>query len=304
MMGVDEKVAAFDKAIGLTTEDTFTNTPLPGGIPSEEITGRLGEIEKGNAPEPPKLNGSQGATETAEELKGIESDLNLPYKTQDDTDYKAKLKEEYGIEADVANRTEYEKQAFQIYHRQEYLSQYDIAGAQAIIDGKIAKDTVLQSVVERDLKASKVFSNRLYEEQMSELVKEGQLTPEGEKRYSEIVEEQKSLLDKTLKAADKYAEGKLKEFDTHDAALEAALKVFKPMGIEMSDEWRGHIEDVIRGGQLSDFINNAKTHEEYVEREMWMALAASPKARADLFKSIFEKGIKHGVAQKATRLFN
>lgn len=293
-------VEAFDKLIGFTEEKT--DDLGKGGSTSTDVLDKLGDISKNGNPEPPKLTETN---ELSADLKGIESDLALPYKKDDTTDYKGLLKEKFGIESaeETVSRSEFERQAGLNYYEEEYLRQVPLEQVNALIEGKLPKDEIVRQTVEADLRKNRMFTAKRMDEQIAEYIQEGQLTAEGQKFYDGIVNEHKEAIKTWKTQAKQYAENQVNEQQTLDTLRSAQAKAFRPMDMEMPEEWTGLLIDTITGGELHEFITGAKTNEEMAQRELWMALAASPKARADLFKAIYEKGAAYGENVVAKKKF-
>ncbi len=299
---MEKEISDFNKMIGFDDESPSSSLNDPGAI-NPEVISQLEGIAGSANPEPPKIK-SDNSNES-DDLKNLEADLALPYAKEDNTDYGNLFKSTFGEENPaIKTRSDYEIEASKIYYRDEFIKQYDLTMVNEAIEGKIAKDEIIKQVTENNLRSQKLFTQRLYDEQMAQYINEGTLTADGEKRYNEIVEELKKYKSQIEKGAEEFADSKVKEISNQNTTRIEAAKAFNPFGLPMSEEWKSHIADVVTGGDLYRYINEPKDEKEAVDREMWLAIMASPKARADLFKAIYERGVKHGVAKKAKSVFS
>lgn len=294
-----DALSSWDQELGLGEDSA--ELKLESGM-SSDVVAKVGEIAKNASPEPPKVGGNDKTL--PEDLKVLETELELPYKKEDTTDYKKLFEDNFGeSQTEINGREDYEQQATLIYYEDQYLKQFNLEAANALIEGKIEKDKVVRSMVEANLKTAGIFSQRLFDEQITELISEGQLTAEGDAKYNEIIEKQKQAVENWKKEAKGHAKAQWDELKKINQLRTEKATSFKPLGLEMPQEWGEHLTGFITGGGLHDFITNPNSDEDTVERELWMAIVASPKARSEFFKKIYEKGVNYGLTQKAKKVF-
>lgn len=295
----------WDRELGIGVDDSLTFDDR--GEVSSDTKNKIDELAGSANPAPPKIGAAAKAEELPEDLSELKEATKLDWGKpgEDTTNYGELLKTKYGIEQDgEVTKEDFESQVNALYFEDEYLKQFNLAAVQEVIDGKVPKDTLIKSAIESNLRSAKIFTPRLFDEQLGEYINEGQITPEGEKLYNEIIEGHKTTLEKWKSDAKKHAENQVKDIaDLNKVRQEMAMS-YKPFGIEMPEEWKQHVQHFIRSGELYNFLNGADTKEEHAKRELAMAIAASPKALAELLNKVFEKGVKHGVATKAKSLFS
>lgn len=217
----------------------------------------------------------------------------------DRTDYSAEALRKFGPEYSHLNTRD------QIYDQTLYNKQYKDALASNseyqtyddIVQGRADVVSVIGDILADKLRQNFEFTQEKFEERLSIYVQDGQLTQEGRSLADKLKRDAVNLKGQIESEAKTKATQKVSEYSQYRTVVDDQIKNFKPFGIDLPEEMRSHIREIITSGKSKQV---PQTTEEKAQREILEAILSDKKAGFEFIRMIDARGIEHGT-QKAAK---
>jgi len=236
-------------------------------------------------------------------LKPHEEILNKKFEFDgdDDTDYTSLAIEEFGTNFSyiktrdafydqmvMAQTIDQQLSGNESYHKiVEYL---ETPGNET----QLLRDAILEG-----LQTQMTYTPKNYQDQLDQYFEEGEMNEEGKRKVAQIKKALVATRSRIEAEASTNASRTVANYKEYRNTVEDEIKNFNPFGIELSEDLRRHIGEVVRAGKHNQ-VDPKSPAKSRAQREILQALFTSEKAALEFINIIAQKGIEHG-SQKILR---
>lgn len=242
--------------------------------------------------------------ELPEYFKPFEEVLKESFlKPEDDKDFSHEAIAKFGPEfAHLKSRDQIYDQTLYRQNYAQAINKYpDYQEYVDVVAGRTDLGDVLKKVIQANMEAQFDYSEEKFAARLEQYFDEtGALTPAGKRATEQIKIKSIQTKDQIEAEAKSFATSKAGEYSQYRNVFETKLKTFNPFGIELSDDLRGHIKELIVSGKAQQA---PKTPEEKAEREMITAIFSNPKSAAAFLQAADKRAFERGKQVGAKSLF-
>lgn len=251
------------------------------------------------------------ALPTPDYFKDFEETLNKPYEfeQEDATDWKSEAVKRFGSDyADLDSREKvYDQSYLQERERDLLDNSTEYQNALRISDGQIDKGQYLKSLINQEKEKNPLtYTQSVYNEKIAEFFDEetGKLNERGEAIMNNFIQTQKDNVASYRQQAKELASKSLNEQKEYKSVLNQQLDQFKFGGLEIDEDTKRKLKEIISTGKLKDIIEKRNTPQDKAKREILWTLLNTDEAFLKVLSQIDKRGVNYGLNQKARNNFN
>lgn len=240
-------------------------------------------------------NPAPTAAEYADYMKPLEDILKGEFKTKDDSNrnYSAEAVKQFGNEFAHLNTRDqiYEQSLFNTTYKNLIKSDPNYGEYKAAIEGKVDMVEILKDVIAQKLRDDFNYSEETFNSRLEQFYKDGELTSEGKRFGEQMKSRYANALQQIEQNAKAEANKKVGDYKEYSSTLETEIDSFSPYGVELPDDFRAHIRELIKSGKSKEM---PKTPQERAQREILEAIVSDPLSAAKFIAAIDSRGVTHG----------
>ncbi len=304
----------FRKELGVqtNTDDVFDKPNEINKDAFEALKSAVGNSTPRGIDTTPKsiVSKEPAAIPTPDYFKDYEETLNKPYEfePEDTTDWKQEAVKKFGGDyADLDSREKvYDQSYLQERERDLLDNSKEYQSALRIVEGQIDKGQYLKGMIAEEKKKNPLtFTQSVYNEKIAEFFDEdGNLNESGEEIMNNFIQAQKDNVSYYKQQAREVAGKSLNDQKEYKSVLNEQLDQFKFGGLDLDDDTKRKLKEIITTGKLKDIIAKKNTPQDAAKREILWTLLNTDEAFVKVLSQIDKRGIQYGLNQKARNNFN